>query len=94
MLSIYTKVKPVEKGMSSMVSTNDGQGSHVQWRVPPVPVVGTGDSKNLNHTLPDPTPTKLPAENPDTPRSAQNPRCQAGGAPINLSAPSTRGFIA
>jgi hypothetical protein len=23
-----------------MVSTNDGQGSHVQWRVPPVPRLG------------------------------------------------------
>ena len=33
----------------------------------------TRDSKNLNHSLPDPTPTKLPAENPDTPGSAQNP---------------------
>jgi hypothetical protein len=40
----------------------------------PGPAVGTGDSKNLNHPLPDPTPTKLPAENPDTLGSAQNPR--------------------
>ena len=30
----------------------------------------TWDSKNLNHSLPDPTPTKLLAENPDTPESA------------------------
>src|SRR6202021_962405 len=90
MLSIYTKVKPVEKGMSSMVSTNDGQGSHVQLRVPPVPAVGTGDSKNLNHPFPDPTPTKLPAENPDTPESAQNPcRWKSPAAP-HAPAPSAQ----
>ena len=56
----------------------------------PGPAVGTGDSKNLNHPFPDPTPTKLPAENPDTPESAQNPcRWKSPAAP-HAPAPSAQ----